>query len=62
MIERRNWELWEKDGSLDIFKVAEKKVLEMLAQKPTASLPTEVQYQIDEIVRLAQKKKRRTLV
>lgn len=56
LIERRNWELWEKDGSLDIFKVAEKKVLEMLAKKPTASLPTEVQNQIDEIVRLARKK------
>jgi trimethylamine--corrinoid protein Co-methyltransferase len=56
LFERRNWELWEKDGSPDIFKVAEKKILEMLAEKPAASLPTEVENQIDEIVRLAQKK------
>jgi trimethylamine--corrinoid protein Co-methyltransferase len=55
LFERRNWELWEKDGSPDIFKVAEKKILEMLAEKPAALLPTEVENQIDEIVRLAQK-------
>jgi len=54
LLERRNWELWESDGSQDIFKVAEKKALEMLAQKPAASLPTEIENQIDEIVRLAQ--------
>ena len=54
LLERRNWELWETDGSQDIFKVAEKKALEMLAQKPAASLPTEIENQIDEIVRLAQ--------
>jgi trimethylamine--corrinoid protein Co-methyltransferase len=59
LIERRNWELWEKDGSLDIFKVAEKKVLEILLQKPTVLLPIEVENQIDEIVRLAQKKNTR---
>jgi trimethylamine--corrinoid protein Co-methyltransferase len=56
LFERRNWELWEKDGSPDIFEVAEKKVLEMLTPKPAASLPAEVENQIDEIVRLAQQK------
>ncbi|MGD2185238.1 MAG: trimethylamine methyltransferase family protein [Desulfobacterales bacterium] len=56
LIERRTWELWEKEGSLDIFKVAEKKVFEMLAEKPAALLSTEVENQIDEVVRMAQKK------
>ena len=55
LIERRTWELWEKEGSLDIFKVAEKKVFEMLAEKPAALLSTEVEKQIDEVVRMAQK-------
>ena len=54
LIERRNWDLWETDGSLDIFQVAEKKVLEMLAEKPAALLSKEVENQIDEIVRAAQ--------
>jgi trimethylamine--corrinoid protein Co-methyltransferase len=56
LIERRNWDLWETDGSRDIFKVAEKKVLEMLAEKPGALLSTEVENQIDEVVRMAQNK------
>lgn len=54
LFERRNWELWEEGGSLDIFKAAEKKVLEMLAEEPSAPLSAEVQKQIDEIVRMAQ--------
>jgi trimethylamine--corrinoid protein Co-methyltransferase len=53
LIERRNWELWEKDGSQDIFKVA---VLEMLAKKPATSLSIEVEERIDEVVRMAQNK------
>ena len=57
LIERRNWELWEKDGSPSIFKVAEKRALEMLIQKPAAPLPEAVENQIDEIVRIAQRKK-----
>jgi trimethylamine--corrinoid protein Co-methyltransferase len=57
LLERRNWDLWETDGSRDIFKVAEKKVLEMLAEKPAALLSTEVEKQIDEVVRMAQKNK-----
>jgi trimethylamine--corrinoid protein Co-methyltransferase len=57
LLERRNWELWETDGSRDIFKVAEKKVLEMLAEKPAALLSPEVQKKIDEVVQAAQKNK-----
>jgi trimethylamine--corrinoid protein Co-methyltransferase len=56
LLERRNWDLWETDGSLDIFKVAEKKALEMLAEKSAALLSTEVENQIDEVVRMAQDK------
>jgi trimethylamine:corrinoid methyltransferase-like protein len=56
LLERRNWDLWEKDGAQDIFKVAERKTLEMLAVDPEPLLPAEVQDQIDEIVRKAQKK------
>ena len=55
LLERRNWESWEKDGGLDIFKVAETKVLEMLAEKPATLLSTEVENQLDEVVRGAQK-------
>jgi trimethylamine--corrinoid protein Co-methyltransferase len=53
LLERRNWDLWETDGSRDIFNVAEEKVLEMLAEKPTALLSTEVEKQIDEVVKKA---------
>ena len=56
LIERRSWESWEKDGSLSIFKVAEKRALDMLVQKPAAPLSEAVENQIDEIVRTAQKK------
>jgi trimethylamine--corrinoid protein Co-methyltransferase len=56
LLERRNWDLWETDGSQDIFKVAEKKVLEMLAEKPAALLSTAAENQIDEVVRMAQNK------
>ncbi len=56
LLERRNWDLWETDGSQDIFKVAEKKVLEMLAEKPAALLSTAAENQIDEVVRMTQSK------
>ena len=56
LMERRNWDLWEKDGSLDIFKVAENKMLGMLAEKPAALLPEEAEKRIDEIVMIAQNK------
>jgi trimethylamine--corrinoid protein Co-methyltransferase len=54
LFERRNWESWESDGSLDIFKVAENKVFEMLAAPPAKSLSAEAEIQIDEIVQKAQ--------
>ena len=54
LLERRNWDLWETDGSLDIFKVAEKKALEMLAEEPAGLLSKEVEKQIDEVVQIAQ--------
>ena len=54
LLERRNWELWEQDGAMDIFKVAEGKTLEMLAADPEPLLPGEVQDQIDEVIRMAQ--------
>ena len=54
LLERRNWDLWEKDGAQDIFKVAEIKTLEMLATDPEPLLAAEVQNQIDEVVREAQ--------
>ena len=55
LLERRNWESWEEDGSLDIAKVAEKKVLDMLAAKSDKLLSTKAAKQIDEIVIKAQK-------
>lgn len=54
MMERRNWDLWEKDGSLDIFKIAEKKALKILTNEPVELLSVETQDQIDKIVRIAQ--------
>jgi trimethylamine--corrinoid protein Co-methyltransferase len=56
LLERRNWDLWEKDGAMDIFKIAERKTLEMLAADSETLLPAEVQDQIDEVVRKAQDK------
>ncbi len=55
-MERRNWDLWEADGALDIFKVAEKKTLEMLEQKPLTLLSEEIEKQIDTVVERAQAK------
>ena len=54
VLERRNWDLWQNDGAMDIFKVAERKTLEMLAADPEPLLPAEVQDKIDEVVRMAQ--------
>jgi trimethylamine--corrinoid protein Co-methyltransferase len=50
LLERRNWESWEKDGGLDIIKIAEKKVLDMMATKYDKLLSAETEDQIDEIV------------
>ncbi len=55
-MERRNWDLWEANGALDIFKVVEKKTLAMLAQKPPALLSAEIEKQIDAVVERAQGK------
>ena len=55
LLERRNWDLWEKDGAMDIFKISESKTLEMLAADPEPLLPPDVQDQIDEVVKEAQK-------
>ena len=54
MLERRNWESWEKDGGLDIIKIAEKKVLDMMATKADKLLSAETEDKIDEIVIKAQ--------
>jgi trimethylamine--corrinoid protein Co-methyltransferase len=54
LMERRNWESWERDGGLDIFRVAEKKVLDMLAEMSAKLLSAENENQIDEIVIKAQ--------
>ena len=54
LLERRNWELWEMDGGLDIFKAAEKKTLAMLNRKPPALLSEEACRKIDAVVAEAQ--------
>jgi trimethylamine--corrinoid protein Co-methyltransferase len=56
LLERRNWDSWENDGAMDIFKVSERKTLEMLVADPEPLLPAEVQDQIDDVVRKAQDK------
>jgi len=56
LLERRNWDLWENDGAMDIFKVAERKTFEMLAADPEPLLPAETQDQIDQVVKKAQYK------
>jgi trimethylamine--corrinoid protein Co-methyltransferase len=56
LLERRNWELWENDGAMDIFKVAEIKTFEMLSADHEPLLPVEVQDQIDGVVRNARGK------
>lgn len=54
LLERRNWDSWAKDGSRDIFKVAEERVLEMLEAKPTNLLSPDTEAKIDNIVQQAQ--------
>ena len=56
LLERRNWELWEKDGGRNILEVAEKRILDILATDSEPLLSQETQNQIDQIVRKAQKK------
>jgi trimethylamine--corrinoid protein Co-methyltransferase len=54
LLERRNWDLWEKDGSRDIFEVAEEKVLEMLKAEPISPLSPEAESEIDRVAQAAQ--------
>lgn len=54
LLERRNWGLWEKDGAMDIFTVAEKKVLEMMAADHEKLLSPEAEAAIDAVVAAAQ--------
>jgi trimethylamine--corrinoid protein Co-methyltransferase len=56
LLERRNWELWEADGSPDIFKVVERKAFDMLAQKAIPLLSEEIEKQIDAVVERAHTK------
>ncbi len=56
LLERRNWELWEKDGGRNILEVAEKRILDILATDSEPLLSPEIQNQLDEIVRKAQEK------
>jgi trimethylamine:corrinoid methyltransferase-like protein len=46
--------LWEKDGSRDIFEVAEEKVLEMLKAEPISPLSPEAESEIDRVAQAAQ--------
>lgn len=55
LMERRNWAMWEKEGALDIFNVAEKRVLEMIAVPPPQLLSPQDEAAIDAVVAAAQK-------
>ncbi|MBT7890896.1 MAG: trimethylamine methyltransferase, partial [Deltaproteobacteria bacterium] len=50
LIERRNWDKWEQDGSLNIFEVAEKKVLDMLKSQPEKKLTDKIENAIDQVI------------
>ncbi len=54
LLERRTWDLWEEDGSQDIIKVAEERVLKMLEAEPTSRLTPHAEAELDDIVRNAQ--------
>ncbi len=54
LLERRNWDQWEQDGSKDIFKVAEEKVLEMLKEEGKNRLSAAAEAAIDKVVQDAQ--------
>jgi glycine betaine---corrinoid protein Co-methyltransferase len=56
LLERRNWDAWERDGSRDIYEVAREKVLEMLEEESPRLLSPEAEAEIDAIVRKAQDK------
>ena len=50
LLERRNWETWEKEGARDIFTVSEEKILSMLDLEPEQPLSPEAEAMIDKIV------------
>jgi trimethylamine--corrinoid protein Co-methyltransferase len=54
LLERRSWDQWAKEGSREIFKVAEQKVLEILEAEPVNRLPVELEREIDRVVQNAQ--------
>jgi len=54
LLERRNWDAWERDGSRDIYEVAREKVLKMLEEESPRLLSLEAEAEIDAIVRSAQ--------
>ena len=45
-----DWDLWEKSGGTDVFKTAEKQVLDFLNQDLEPLLPEQVEAKIDEVV------------
>jgi len=51
LLERRNWESWERDGSRDIYEVARERVLKMLEEESPRLLSLEAEAKIDTIVR-----------
>ena len=53
LLERRNWESWESDGSRDISEVATEKVLKMLEVESPVLLSDEAERAIDAIVKKA---------
>lgn len=55
LIERRNWDMWEKDGALSIFEIAEKKVFEILDSISDKILTDDAESAIDQVVIDAQK-------
>jgi len=54
LLERRSWDQWAKEGSREIFKVAEQRVLEILEAEPVNRLPVELEREIDRVVQNAQ--------
>jgi len=53
LFERRNWAAWEKDGSMDAFAAAEKKVLAMMAEPVEPLLSPDQEAEIDAVVEKA---------
>ena len=54
LLERRNWEAWEREGSRDIYEVAREKVLGLLEAESPSLMPPETEAEIDAVVREVQ--------